>query len=310
MGRGQHAPSQALEAELEDRRGAIARAEARAEELQEKIRLESVDAGELARRHRLASQAADRIDSAALVMRERRRGAQARAAELEVSLEANKAKRPSPKGTWRRLARSWNRCRASAAAPTPRPRGWPKRPRRSPAGAPGWNARRPSWAGRAGQLDAALDAARREQAQTQEALSNGLAHVKLIEGHGKELGLQLERAQQDAEALAQAAASGQQALAELEAREAAARARVGEAFQAREEARGAADAARDEERAVASEIKGIEEVERASAAAAGPALSWLLEHEAELQAGLAPLAHAVSAPVARRRWWSTCWAPT
>ena len=34
---------QALEAELEDRRGAIARAEARAEELQEKIRLESVD---------------------------------------------------------------------------------------------------------------------------------------------------------------------------------------------------------------------------------------------------------------------------
>ena len=125
---------------------------------------------------------------------------------------------PSPKGTWRRLARSWNRYRASAAAPTPRPRGWPKRPRRSPAGAPSWNARRPSWGGRAGSWTprwTPRGASRR--AELQEALSNGLAHVKLIEGHGKELGLQLERAQQDAEALAQAAASGQQALAELEA---------------------------------------------------------------------------------------------
>ena len=287
---------QALEAELEDRRGAIARAEARAEELQEKIRLESVDAGELARRHRLASQAVDRIDSAALVMRERRRGAQARAAELEVSLEANKAKRAVAEGDLAQARAQLEqvqgeRSRADAQAARLAEEAEALAGRRSRL------EREAAELGRARrQLDAALDAARREQAQTQEALSNGLAHVKLIEGHGKELGLQLERAQQDAEALAQAAASGQQALAELEAREAAARARVGEAFQAREEARGAADAARDEERAVASEIKGIEEVERASAAAAGPALSWLLEHEAELQAGLAPLAHAVSAP--------------
>ena len=165
-----------------------------------------------------------------------------------------------------------------------------------PAGAPGWNARRPSWAGRAGSWTPRWTPRGVSRRRRRRPFPTGSRTSSRIEGHGKELGLQLERAQQDAEALAQAAASGQQALAELEAREAAARARVGEAFQAREEARGAADAARDEERAVASEIKGIEEVERASAAASGPALSWLLEHEAELQAGLAPLAHAVSAP--------------
>ena len=33
----------------------------------------------------------------------------------------------------------------------------------------------------------AQEQARRELAETQEALTSGLAHVKLIEGHGKEL---------------------------------------------------------------------------------------------------------------------------
>ena len=56
------AREQALEAELEEKRAAIGRAEAAAEELQEKIRRESVDAGELARRHRRASSAVERFD--------------------------------------------------------------------------------------------------------------------------------------------------------------------------------------------------------------------------------------------------------
>ena len=82
-----------LVAELEQRRIAISQAEGRAEELQEKIRLESVDAGELARQHRRASSAVERFDGAALLLHEKRRAAQSYEAELRVTLEANKAKR-------------------------------------------------------------------------------------------------------------------------------------------------------------------------------------------------------------------------
>ena len=140
----------------------------------------------------------------------------------------------------------------------------------------------------------AQEQARRELASTQEALTSGLAHVKLIEGHGKELELQLERAQAEAVALAEAATQAEQALAALVEAEGAARARVGEALGAREAARGALDEARDAASLVASEIKGLEEVERASAAA-GPARAWVLDNAVDLDVRLAPIAHAVRA---------------
>ena len=82
------ARERALEAELEEKRAAIAQAEAAAEELQEKIRRESVDAGELARRHRRASSAVERFDGATLVLDEKRRAAQSYESELRVRLEA------------------------------------------------------------------------------------------------------------------------------------------------------------------------------------------------------------------------------
>ena len=140
----------------------------------------------------------------------------------------------------------------------------------------------------------AQEQARRELAETQEALTSGLAHVKLIEGHGKELELQLERAKGEAVSLAEAATQAGQALEALVEAEGAARARVGEALGARETARGALDEARDAASLLASEIKGLEEVERASAAV-GPARAWLMDHAVDLDVNLAPIAHVVRA---------------
>ncbi len=289
------AREQAFSAELDERRTSIAQAEARVGELQEKIRLESVDAGELARRHRLAAAAADRIDSAVLVMRERRRSAQDRADELEASLEANKVKRIQAQTDLAHARSQLEEVRlAREQADT--------QVTRLVQEAEGLSARRSELEretvelGRASrQAEAELSTARREQTATQEALSNGLAHVKLIEGHGKELSLQMESAQRDAEKLADAQASGEVELKELEERDSSARAHMVEALAARDEARAVRDAARDAERDVMGKIKGIEEVERASAAASGPALAWLLEHAGDVAAGLEPLSHAVSA---------------
>ena len=83
----------ALDEELAQKKAAIAEAETRAEELQERIRRESADAGELAKTHRRASSAVERFDGATLLLHEKRRAAQAREAELRVALEAGKARR-------------------------------------------------------------------------------------------------------------------------------------------------------------------------------------------------------------------------
>lgn len=68
----------ALSAELEERRGAIQEAEAAVEALQERIRQQTLDAGDLSRRHRAAGDGVvERFDSAAMMLRERRRAATA-----------------------------------------------------------------------------------------------------------------------------------------------------------------------------------------------------------------------------------------
>ncbi|MDB1788877.1 chromosome segregation SMC family protein, partial [Eggerthella lenta] len=239
------ARERALEAELEEKRAAIAQAEAAAEELQEKIRRESVDAGELARRHRRASSAVERFDGATLLLHEKRRAAQSYEAELRVTLEANAAKRAQAEADRAQAAEQLaevQRDREQADATVARL-----------ASEQSENARRRRELEREAEElerakrdgERAQEQARRELAETQEALTSGLAHVKLIEGHGKELELQLERAQAEAVSLAEAATQAGQALEALAEAEGAARERVGEALGARETARGALDEARD-----------------------------------------------------------------
>ena len=288
------ARERALEAELEEKRAAIAQAEAAAEELQEKIRRESVDAGELARRHRRASSAVERFDGATLLLHEKRRAAQSYEAELRVTLEANAAKRAQAEADRAQAVEQLaevQRDREQADANVARL-----------ASEQSENAQKRRLLEREAEElerakrdgERAQEQARRELAETQEALTSGLAHVKLIEGHGKELELQLERAKGEAVSLAEAATQAGQALEALVEAEGAARARVGEALGARETARGALDEARDAASLLASEIKGLEEVERASAAV-GPARAWLMDHAVDLDVNLAPIAHVVRA---------------
>lgn len=288
------ARERALEAELEEKRAAIAQAEAAAEELQEKIRRESVDAGELARRHRRASSAVERFDGAMLLLHEKRRAAQSYEAELRVTLEANAAKRAQAEADRAQAVEQLaevQRDREQADANVAR-LAYEQSENAQKRRLLEREAEELERAKRDGER--AQEQARRELAETQEALTSGLAHVKLIEGHGKELELQLERAKGEAVSLAEAATQAGQALEALVEAEGAARARVGEALGARETARGALDEARDAASLLASEIKGLEEIERASAAA-GPARAWLMDHAVDLDVNLAPIAHVVRA---------------
>lgn len=136
--------------------------------------------------------------------------------------------------------------------------------------------------------------ARRRLTQTQEALANGLAHAKLVEGRAKELELALAHAEEQAQKLEDNRRAAAEALEGVQAEEAAARARVAGAMKERDAARSQVDAAHRQVATLESRISALEEVERTSAAA-GPARGWLVKH-AELSGQvLDPLSHAVRA---------------
>ena len=285
----------ALAAELEERRGAIQEAEAAVEALQERIRQQTLDAGDLSRRHRAAATVVERFDSAAMMLRERRRAATARAGELELSLEAAAVRVVEATGELERA-----RAQAAEAAgertavdakvsdldAVYRDLGVRRGALEREVSALGKDAER---------LSSQIEVARRKHAENQEALTHGLAHVQVIESHGAELALELARLQGEAEAAGAAAEEAAGALASLSTDESAARAAVGAAVQSRDAARAALDEARDTHRALTVEIATLEEVERASASDAGEARAWLAEHERELSGVLSPLSHVICA---------------
>ena len=284
-----------LVAELEERRGAIEAAEAAVEALQERIRQETLDAGDLSRRHRAAAAAVERFESGMMMMRERRRAARARAGELELALEANRVKAAEATAELERATALFDEAAGERTAAEKkvsdldciyRDLGVKRGALERELSALGKDAQ---------SLTTQIEVARRKHAENTEALTHGLAHVQVIESHAAELSLELSRVQAEAEEAAATATEAEGALAALAADESAARQAVGTALQSRDAARAALDEARDTHRALTVEIATLEEVERTSAAANGEARAWLVEHGDEV-AGLGePLSHVICA---------------
>ncbi len=272
---------QKLSTELEERRQAITEAESLLETLQERIRRESLDAGELAKHYREASAAVERLDSAALVIHERRRSASARAAELSLEVEAATMKRTVADGELRRAESALvevagQRSQADERVQTLQTQLQTVENERNSL------EREASQGGRdLRNQENEVETLRRKRAETRETLSNGLAHQRVIEGHVSELELELSRANADAEAAERERAAAEEALATVQDQEATARKLVGSCLQARDAARTALEDARDAEHAISAQIRALDEVERASRAAAGPARAWLEAHGEE-----------------------------
>lgn len=290
------AREEAVAAELEAKRAEISAAEVAAEALQEKIRQEGASAGELTRQHRQASGAVERIESAELVMRERKRAATSRAGELAVSLEANAARAKTAQAD----LDAANAQLASVQAERAQAEEKVSRLAADHADVTSRRAeteKRATELGRASRdLESRINSARAKHAELKEALTNGLAHMKIIEGHTQELTLQFDRAQAEASQAEAHARMLAEELSALEQVEKESRMHVGEAVRVAEEARAARDEASDAERACAASIEALREVERASAKAQGPALEWLAGNAAAFDAAVAPLSHEISAP--------------
>ncbi len=140
-----------------------------------------------------------------------------------------------------------------------------------------------------------IEITREAQIKNNELLASSTAHEKLIAGRGAELASQLDAAKADFDRARIDVQSNEVALATLKDREAQSATALAEALSAREAAVARYDAARDEAAVLASEIRGLEEVERASEAA-GPALAWLMENREHFSSALTPITHAITAP--------------
>lgn len=289
------ASEHALEAELDKRREAIAEAEAAVECIQAQIRQENESAMERARRQRAAESAVDRFDSTVLVVREKERSAGQRAAELAAALEANAAKRTLATSQREKASAQLAEARAQREQAQAAVEQAQDAHAKAAAARTELERQASEFAQAGREREREVEQARRELVRTQENLSRSMGRVQLVEERGEELAARIEQATAEAEARKVAAEEAAACLADVEAREAAAREAADAARAASTKARAAHDAAYDAERTAASEIRGIEEVERAAAAAAGPARAWLLSQGEGVGAGLAPLAHEVKA---------------
>ena len=183
----------ALAAELEERRGAIQEAEAAVEALQERIRQQTLDAGDLSRRHRAAATVVERFDSAAMMLRERRRAATARAGELELSIEANAVKADEAASELARATAQYEEAAAELDAAKKKVSDLDAVYRDLGVRRGALERELAALSKDAEKMTAERETARRRHAENTEALSHGLAHVQVVEGRAAELALELAR---------------------------------------------------------------------------------------------------------------------
>ena len=236
---GEHQLVEDLQARHQD----ISTAEAAAETLQEQIRKQTENAGDLSRSYQRASSAVERFDGAVLLLHEKRRGAQGLEADVRLKLESGRAKRAEAVAEREQASAQLEAVRrdlAAAQAAVERldaSRRENAQARRSVEDELDQLKRQ----GRAD--DRASEDARRHLSQTQEALANGLAHAKLVEGRAKELELALGQAGEQAQKLEDARASAQRSLDAAQQAESQARGAVAAAIKERDAARVALDEA-------------------------------------------------------------------
>ncbi len=274
---------------------AVAAAEERADGLQQQLESVQVDADEMNRQQQAAAAAAERLSSASALVRDRLDAAQERSRELDgvaqaaqaevivatEQLAAAEAQRDEARTAHERIkARVAELAEENARLVAERDR-LQKETREQES------ARRVALA--------SMEEAREARDRTREALSKGLAQIKVLDDRLEELEGQHGAAAAEAAEAAQGLQEAEGAFAALKEREAADRALTGERFQAREALRRALDEARAEEQAIGAQIAALEEIERTAARAAGAAHGWLLDHSEELQGRIEPLASVVRA---------------
>lgn len=284
-----------LEKELETRRQSIAEIDEKMEKLQARLRAESEDVGAMARQQRDASSSLDHIRAQITLMRDRKRAATSRAAEIALSIEtlkgsAIKFEEELAKAKLDLEMSSELEQKARLGAET-----LSEQLSAADAERIQLEQKLTELTAQAEQLEVEDAKTRQEQALTQESLTNGLAHMKVLDVHAAELELLVRRSEADSRAADTEASQIEQTLKLVEEQEKESRNLVSSCSKAKEATRVALDEAQTSEQSIKAQIDAIDAIEQKRAENAGDARAWLTENKAKFGIGAEVLSHAIKA---------------
>lgn len=285
----------ALSEQLQAMRAQIDEAEEKTQKLQEEIQERSVNAGDIARRYRRAQSVVERLDSTSLLLYEKKRSSQSYEIDLKINLESHNVKheqaRIAAETACKQLEETCaEKFEAEKVVKKLNDEHNELLTRRSSLEKIVDGSVRTETT-----LNRDLERARLEQTENRELLSSNKAHEKLMSSHSAELQAQIKQAQEDFSIGNEQVIAQKSQLKTLKEKEQTARERVSKIFTEREQIRNSLDELRDEIAIQIAEIKGLEEMERASEAAS-PALSWLMENKEQFDADISLLSHEIKAP--------------
>ena len=285
----------ALAEDVERKRQAVDASEAKAASLAEVIRAQSLSAGELAKSQREASAVAERLESAEMLVREKRQAARAYEEDLSTSQASAEARLVQAEREHDEAAAQlaevnavFDKAQEDLARITQERNDATAERRKVEDEAASLNRDLAA-------LDRKLEQVRTRRDALKEGLSAGLAHERIVEARRTELAGALDRAQTECDAARAASAQAEDALAQADQANKDAQAALSKAFAERDAARAACDAAKSALTVNDSETQAIKRAQRAQASD-DPALLWVIDHASDFSDQPTPLAAALGAP--------------
>ena len=282
--------------QVEEARAAARAAEEAMEKLQATIAQENLSTGSLSAQFRAVSLAFERLESAGRSAAERQRAAQQRVEEIELLISQHAGQRQALEADLAAARETLSAGQRDVAQANETVATLEKERKAISAQRQEKEELQRKAASSMREAETNLASVRRKLSQTREALSAGVAHIKVVEGRRADRELACVSATADAQALSQEATSLEKERIQMAADEQRTREELGLALQRRDACRKETENLREALLDCDAKIRALEEIERATQLAAGEAAGWVAEHAAALPGAPAPLTRAVTAP--------------
>ena len=281
-------------AKVEGARQQVAQAEADFERLQKAMNEENADIAALMRKQSRASSAADRLDSARLVVAEKRRSAQDRAVQLQAALDENAQRRTQANEARQHAAEQLDQVRQQKAQAAQQLESAQAAFDAAAKARAGLESQLDALSGERSQVERDVQQTRTQLARAQEALAAGEGRLQALRERAKDALSRRDAANQAARDAEAQSAQAAEALAAANEHAQEAKANMERLRGQRDGARAGLEAQQEHLRSCQAEVAGLQEVQRQMLAAAGPARRWLSE-ESPLASTLEPLTAHLSA---------------
>lgn len=256
------AKCESLESKLAKKRSAIESLDEEMRELQSRIRQETEADGSLSAQQRRAQSALDKTDSVIALARDRRRAATNRASEIEVSIETNKS-------VISRLSEGLSKSEIDFKAATKAESEAQKLAKTLETSFDEFSTTEKRLKDKLQkitleleQLELSEEEARRSRALAQETLTQGLAHMKILDVHVAELQSTLTKYETDFKNSESEALKIKEALKALEQEERESRNLMGACLKARDAARAAFDEASVSQQSLKAQLDALYSIEK------------------------------------------------